>query len=124
MGVVYKAEDTKLKRDVAIKFLPLQIAASDEERERFKIEAQASAALNHPNIATIHAIEEHGDEMFIVMEYIEGRELREIVEADGGSPMPVDRTTDYATQICAGLRAAHEKGITHRDNQTSQYHGN
>ena len=115
MGVVYKAEDTELKREVAIKFLPRQISISDEERERFKIEAQASAALNHPNIATIHAIEEHGDEMFIVMEYIEGRELREIVEADGGSPMPVDRTIDYATQICAGLRAAHEKGITHRD---------
>ncbi len=66
MGVVYKARDTKLKRDVAIKFLPRHIAASDEERERFKIEAQAAAALNHPNIATIHAIEEHDDEMFKV----------------------------------------------------------
>jgi len=66
MGVVYKAEDTKLKRLVAIKFLPRQIAASEEERERFKIEAQAAAALNHPNIATIYAIEEVDDEMFIV----------------------------------------------------------
>ncbi len=86
MGVVYKAEDTKLKRDVAIKFLPRQIAANEEERARFKIEAQAAAALNHPNIATIHAIEEHHGEtrqepgtLFIVMEYIEGRELREIM---------------------------------------------
>jgi len=87
MGVVYKAEDTKLKRDVAIKFLPRQIAASDEERERFKIEAQA-AALNHPNIATIHAIEEFDDEMFIVMEFIEGRELREIVVVGHGAPCP------------------------------------
>ena len=69
MGVVYKAEDTKLKREVAIKFLPHHIAASEEDRERFKIEAQA-AALNHPNIATIHAIEEVDDELFIVMEYI------------------------------------------------------
>ena len=80
MGVVYKAEDTKLKRDVAIKFLPRQIAASDEERARFKIEAQAAAALNHPNIATIHAIEEVDDEMFIVMEYIDGQELKSIID--------------------------------------------
>ena len=77
MGVVYKAHDTKLKRAVAIKFLPRQIAASDEERQRFKIEAQAAAALNHPNIATIYNIEEVDGEMFIVMEYIQGRELRE-----------------------------------------------
>ena len=76
MGVVYKAEDTKLKRDVAIKFLPRLIVASEEERARFKNEAQAAAALNHPNIATIHAIEEIDDEMFIVMEYIEGQELK------------------------------------------------
>jgi serine/threonine protein kinase len=76
MGVVYKAEDTKLKRIVAIKFLPRQIAASDDERERFKIEAQAAAALNHPNIATIHAIEEFDGDMFIVMEFIDGKELQ------------------------------------------------
>ena len=68
MGVVYKAEDTKLERTVAIKFLPRHIAANPEERERFKIEAKAAAALNHPNIVTIHAIEEVDDEMFIVME--------------------------------------------------------
>jgi len=75
MGVVYKAEDTKLERTVAIKFLPAwagQIAVNSEERERFKIAAKAAASLNHPNIATIHAIEEVDDEMFIVMEYIEG----------------------------------------------------
>ena len=70
MGVVYKAEDTKLKREVAIKFLPRHIAATKEERERFKIEAQAAAALNHPNIATIYNIEEVDDEMYIVMEYM------------------------------------------------------
>ncbi|MFQ5641089.1 MAG: protein kinase, partial [bacterium] len=86
MGVVYKAEDLDLKREVAIKFLPRQIAASEAERARFKVEAQAAAALNHPNIATIYAIEEvkpapaeAGDEMFIVMEYIEGLELREMI---------------------------------------------
>jgi len=117
MGVVYKAEDTKLKREVAIKFLPRQIAVSDEERKRFKIEAQAAAALNHPNIATIHAIEEVDDEMFIVMEYIEGQELREIVGARG--PVPPPDVLDYATQIASGLQAAHEKDVTHRDIKSS-----
>jgi len=87
MGVVYKAEDTKLRREAAIKSPPRQIAASEEERARFKIEAQAAAALNHPSIATIYAIEEVDDEMFIVMEYIEGKELKEIVRADG-MPLP------------------------------------
>ncbi len=72
MGVVYKAEDTKLKREVAIKFLPRQIAISDEERQRFKLEAQAAAALNHNNIATVHEIDEVGDDEFIVMEIIKG----------------------------------------------------
>ena len=82
MGVVYKAEDTKLERIVAIKFLPHHISANAEERERFKIEAKAAAALNHPNIATIHAIEEVDDKMFIVMEFIEGKELREIIKSE------------------------------------------
>ena len=80
MGIVYKARDTKLERTVAIKFLPRQIAVQDEDRERFKIEAKAAAALNHPNIAHIYAIEEVDNEMFIVMEYIEGRELKEIID--------------------------------------------
>jgi serine/threonine protein kinase len=77
MGVVYKAQDTKLKRDVAIKFLPRHIASNTEERQRFEIEAQAAAALNHPNIATIYSIEESDDEAFIVMEYIDGIELKD-----------------------------------------------
>jgi len=76
MGVVYKAEDTKLKREVAIKFLPRQILSNAEERQRFEIEAQAAAALNHPNIATIYAIEESGNEVFIVMEYNKKRITR------------------------------------------------
>ncbi len=113
MGVVYKAEDTKLKREVAVKFLPHYIAASEEERERFKIEAQAAAVLNHPNIATIYNIEEVDDQMFIVMEYIERQELREIVGAQNFVPLP--DVLDYATQIAAGLQAAHEKEVTHRD---------
>ncbi len=115
MGVVYKAEDTKLKREVAIKFLPRQIAASEKERKRFKIEAQAAAALNHPNIATIYAIEEIDDEMFIVMEYIEGQELKDIVGNGRDRSLPIEDVVDYATQIAAGLQAAHEKDVTHRD---------
>ncbi len=112
MGVVYKAEDTKLKRIVAIKFLPRQIAASEEERERFKIEAQAAAALNHPNIATIHAIEEVEDEMFIVMEFIEGEELKKKVTSE---QLSVNRVIAIASQIAEGLKAAHAKGVIHRD---------
>jgi len=112
MGVVYKALDTKLKRDVAIKFLPNQVASNEEEQERFKIEAQAAAALNHPNIAHIYAIEEVDDEIFIVMEYIDGQELKGAIK----SPIPnMKSAIDYAIQISDGLQAAHEKGIIHRD---------
>ena len=117
MGVVYKAEDTKLERIVAIKFLPRQIAVNSEERERFQIEAKAAASLNHPNIATIHAIEEVDDEIFIVMEFIEGQELQKIVGATG--PVAPTDAIDYARQITAGLQAAHKKGITHRDIKSS-----
>lgn len=119
MGVVYKAEDTKLKREVAIKFLPKQFAASREDRERFKREAQAAAALNHANITTIHAIEEHNDDIFIVMEYIEGQELKNIIGAHPNAPLPTDKVISYATQIAEGLKAAHKKGIVHRDIKSS-----
>src|SRR3989304_6155600 len=77
MGVVYKAEDTKLKREVAIKFLPHYISSNEEERKRFEIEAQAAASLNHPNITTIHSIEEVDNDIFIVMECIAGEELKD-----------------------------------------------
>ena len=113
MGVVYKAEDTKLKRFVAIKFLPHQIAAGEEERERFEIEAQAAAALNHPNLATIYAIEEVDGEMFIAMEYIEGKELKQLITVN--DQLTIANCFTYATQIAEGLKAAHAKGITHRD---------
>ncbi len=117
MGVVYKAEDTKLKRLVAIKFLPRHIAVSDEEHERFKIEAQAAAALNHPNIATIYAIEEVDDELFIAMEFIDGRELKKLIIDN--SQLPIDNCLAIATQIAEGLKAAHAKGIIHRDIKSS-----
>ncbi len=113
MGVVYLAEDNKLKRQVAIKFLPGHIAGNSDERKRFEIEAQAAAALNHSNIATIHAIEESDDQLFLVMEYIEGKELKVIVRAQDFVPQQ-DAIT-FAIQIVEGLQAAHNKGIVHRD---------
>lgn len=120
MGVVYLAKDTKLNRKVAIKFLPDYISANSEIRNRFKIEAQAAAAINHPNIATIYAIEEIDHEMFIVMEYIDGKELKDIIErmyvgSENIQPIQVNDVINYAIQIAEGLDAAHKKGIIHRD---------
>jgi len=109
MGVVYKAEDTKLERIVAIKFLPHHIAANAEERERFKIEAKAAAALSHSNIATIHAIEEVDDQMFIVMEFIDGKELRELIAGNFTKLSKFSKVLEIATQIAEGLKAAHAK---------------
>jgi serine/threonine-protein kinase len=111
MGVVYKAEDTRLKRIVALKFLSA-IALGGEEKNRFLREAQAAAALNHPNICTIHAIDEADGQMFIAMEFIEGQSLREKINA---GPLKIDEAIKFAMQIADGLQAAHEKGITHRD---------
>ena len=116
MGVVYKAEDTNLKREVAIKFLPRQIASQKEEKERFKVEAQAAASLNHPNIATIYSIEEADDEAFIVMEFIDGRELKDKI-AEG--PVKINESIEIAKKITDGLKAAHSKGIVHRDIKSS-----
>lgn len=115
MGMVYKAIDTRLKREVAIKFLPPEIARDNKAREQFMLEAQAAAALNHPNIATIHQIDEVDDDVFFVMEYIAGKNLREIVGAHRDAPMPIDQITNIAAQIAAGLQAAHQKEIIHRD---------
>lgn len=112
MGVVYKAEDTKLKREVAIKFLPHHISSSEEERKRFEIEAQAAASLNHPNISTIYSIEESSSEVFIVMEYIDGIELKDKIKS---GPIPTKEAINIAIQIAEGLEAAHKKGIVHRD---------
>jgi tetratricopeptide (TPR) repeat protein/predicted Ser/Thr protein kinase len=112
MGVVYKAEDTRLERFVAIKVLPRQVAAQPEERERFEREARAAAALNHRNIATVHAIEEVEDDVFIVMEFVEGEELKQRVSR---GRLPVAEAVDIAAQIARGLHAAHRKGIVHRD---------
>ena len=126
MGIVYKARDSKLDRDVAIKFLPANIAANREERKRFEIEAKAAAALNHPNIATVFAIEEYKPaptqpdvELFIVMEYIDGQELRHFLKSKDRSSLQTTEIIDIASQIASGLQAAHAKGIVHRDIKSS-----
>ncbi len=112
MGVVYLAGDMRLKRNVAIKFLPDHISANPEQRKRFETEAQAAASLNHPNITTIYSIEEYDELMFIVMEYIDGIELKDKIRV--GS-VPLKEAADIAAQIAEGLNAAHKKGVIHRD---------
>jgi TolB-like protein/tRNA A-37 threonylcarbamoyl transferase component Bud32/Tfp pilus assembly protein PilF len=112
MGVVYRAEDTRLKRVVALKFLPPELMRDAEARERFAHEAQAAAALNHSNICTIYEVGEHGEQSFIAMELVEGRSLEERI-AQG--PLPIDDAVSLAIQAGEGLAEAHEKGIIHRD---------
>jgi TolB-like protein/Tfp pilus assembly protein PilF/predicted Ser/Thr protein kinase len=112
MGIVYKAEDTKLKRFVALKFLPPHLANSPELRERFLIEAQAAAALSHPNICVIHEIGESGEHPYIAMEYVEGETLRDKVRK---GPLNASEALAIVSQAAAGLGEAHGKGIIHRD---------
>ncbi len=110
MGIVYKAQDTKLDRLVALKFLPPNVAASGPDKARFIQEAKAASALNHPNVCTIHDIQEHDGQMFIVMEFVDGQTLRE-----RRSSVSFKQAVDIGIQIADGLAAAHEKGIVHRD---------
>lgn len=112
MGVVYKAEDTRLKRTVALKFLPPELTREPEAKERFVHEAQAASALDHPNICTIHEIDEASGQTFIAMACIDGPNLKEKVQT---GPLKLDETLDIAIQVACGLQAAHEKGIFHRD---------
>ena len=120
MGVVYKAQDTKLDRFVALKFLPAHLAASEQDKARFIQEAKSASALNHPNVCTIHDIEEHdgpasagapaGKQLFIVMEFVDGKSLKEKKEN-----LSEKQILEIGIQVAEGLAAAHEKGIVHRD---------
>jgi eukaryotic-like serine/threonine-protein kinase len=115
MGEVYKAQDTKLDRFVALKFLPSQMTASEDDKARFIQEAKAASAMNHPNVCTIYSIEEYEKQLFIVMEYVDGKTLKDIVEMRHGTPLSIREIIDYGIQVAEGLAAAHEKGIVHRD---------
>lgn len=112
MGLVYLAEDTKLKRRVALKFLPKRISDDPAERKRFKLEASAAAGLSHPNVAQVYAIEEVDEEIFIVMEYVKGNVLEDLIAADALSS---EEKNSIALQIAKGLKTAHDHNIIHRD---------
>src|SRR5579862_7286085 len=112
MGVVYEAEDTKLGRHVALKFIPENLAHDPKSLERFTREARAASLLNHPNICTIHGIEDNNGHPFIVMEKLEGESLKQHIT---GPAMPREEVLDLGVQVADALVASHIKGIVHRD---------
>ena len=118
MSVIYKAEDTVLGRLVALKFLSDNLTREPAVVDRFRREARTASALNHPNICTIHEIGEHEGLPFIVMEYLEGRSLRDVI---CGHPLDTDHLVNYALQIASGLEAAHNAGVISSRPEASEY---
>ncbi|MGB5815893.1 MAG: serine/threonine-protein kinase, partial [Thermoanaerobaculia bacterium] len=112
MGEVFRAEDTKLKREVALKVLPSDLSGDEERLSRFQREAESIAALNHPNIVTIYSVEEDGGTHFLTMELVGGKSLDKIIQKNG---LPLDEVFDIAVPFADALSSAHEKGIIHRD---------
>jgi serine/threonine protein kinase len=112
MGIVYRARDTRLNRDVALKVLPADLVSDPDRKRRFVQEAQAAAALNHPNIATVYEIGESNGVSFITMELIDGRKMADVLD---GKPLAVRRVLELGSEIAEGLAQAHEKGVVHRD---------
>ena len=112
MGVVYRAEDTILKRTVALKFLPRDLTRDPGAKERFIREAQAASALDHPNICTVFEVNEVEEQTFIAMACVEGGSIKDRL---GAGPLDLDLAADVAAQVAEGLQEAHEKGIVHRD---------
>jgi serine/threonine protein kinase len=112
MGIVYRAEDLKLKREVALKFLPKNVSRDRSAIERFEREAEAAAAINHPNICTVYDIGEFEGSPYLAMEFLQGETLKYRIT---GKPVPLSTLLDWSIQITDGLAAAHARGIIHRD---------